>query len=502
MLKVNRKKVGDAKVLRLAINKYLYAIVMVPLVIAGLAYLYIKVAIPTERVTDTSVLIMQGDLNGDRNWNLDDAKTLDLVVARPWDYSDTDLARVDINSNDAVDAEDISVLKELFVTDNPYRLFAGDVDAAAPAPKVREFFRYRSVDEFVQRPAYLLEHSIIEDAPISFLADFRTASFESPYLQRLSREIYDEAVRFSFVFSVRKDQLNDEEQEFLRRETAIIRQLYDAEQHYELLLHLILLSEAGETLSTEGQSNFIKNVRLLAGDFRAYLLSPEYQAFESAESDWQSVFADLERLVAARLDVELALEELEAARDLSDISNYIDRAEWQAYKSGSGGDDFRRLVNYAQNDRRYLRAVSNTSERHQDTTLQNHNLPMMLLFSQAMEISGNDKKAAVGLLDEAIRIPFFWVKSIPDQLRPSSVALEHFLLPGNMEDGSDKSRHWNVFGGLSLYRSPEESFDLAFQREVEDVREANYTPEAMTEFIRDMIANFYGIYHVVSYEAQ
>lgn len=501
MLNVKRKKVGNSRVFRLIINKYLYGIAVVPLVVAGIVYAYIKIAIPTERVADTSQLIMQGDLNNDRTWDSDDREILDRIVARPWDYSDTDLARVDVNENHAIDSEDISVLNELFSADSPYRLFAEHPDSATPAPRVREFFYYRSVDEFIQRPAYVLEHTITEDSPVAFLADLRKVSFESPYLARLSHEIYDEAVRFSFVYARRKNQLSPEERHFLQLETEIIRQLYDTEQYYELLLHLVLLSEAGETLSTASQSEFIKNVRLLAGDLRGYLSSQEYMAFTAGESTWKAVFADLDRLTAARVNIDLALEGLEPARDLTEIKNYVDRAEWQVYKSTSDEEDFRRLVSYAQNDRRYLRAVSNTSERHKDTTLENHNLPMMLLFGQAMEISGNDKKSAVGLLDEAIRIPFFWVKSIPDKLRPSSVALEHFLLPGNVEDGSDKSRHWNVFGGLSLYRTPEESLNLAFAREVEDVREANYTPEAMTEFIRDMIANSYGIYHVVSYSA-
>jgi hypothetical protein len=49
-----------------------------------------------------------------------------------------------------------------------------------------------------------------------------------------------------------------------------------------------------------------------------------------------------------------------------------------------------------------------------------------------------------GLLDEAVRIPFAWMKSIPRNKLPTSVALENFLLPGNKEDGSDKSRYWNV----------------------------------------------------------
>ena len=493
MFNVKRKKVGNSKVFRLIINKYVYAAVLVPLVIAGIAYAYFQLVIPTERIAEPSRLLMQGDLNNDRTWDSNDKALLDLIVARPWDYSDTDLASVDVNRNEAIDAEDVDVLNELFSADNPYRL-------STPAPRVREFFRYQSVDEFVQRPAYVLRHPVTDDSPVAFLEELRTVSFESPYLARLSDEIYDEAVRFGFVYARRKNQLSSEEKGFLKLEVEIIRRLYDTEQYYELLLHLILLSEAGETLSTANQSEFVKNVRLLAEDLRRYLLSPEYQAFTTGEASWQTVFADLDRLTAARVDIELGLEEMEAARDLTEIKNYLDRAEWQVYKSTSSQDDFRRLVSYAQNDRRYLRAVSNTSERHEDTTLENHNLPMMLLFGEAMEISGNDKKKAVGLLDEAIRIPFFWVKSLPDRLRPSSVALEHFLLPGNMEDGTDKSRHWNVFGGLSLYRTPEESLSLAFQREVEDVREANYTPEAMTEFIRDMIANFYGIYHVVSYD--
>ena len=98
----------------------------------------------------------------------------------------------------------------------------------------------------------------------------------------------------------------------------------------------------------------------------------------------------------------------------------------------------------------------------------------------------------------AVRIPFSWVKAIPRDKLPSSVALENFLLPGNKEDGSDKSRHWNVFGGVSLYKSPEDSLRLALAREVKDFRDGGRTPEGMTEFIRDTMANLNGIYYVVS----
>lgn len=123
---------------------------------------------------------------------------------------------------------------------------------------------------------------------------------------------------------------------------------------------------------------------------------------------------------------------------------------------------------------------------------------MILLFREALRISNNDKKAAVALLDEAIRIPFGWVKNIPTDLLPSSIALENFLLPGNKEDGLDKSRHWNVFGGLAIYKSPQEALMLALKRENLDLKEQNFAAEAMQEFIRDTIANINGIYYVLS----
>ena len=97
-----------------------------------------------------------------------------------------------------------------------------------------------------------------------------------------------------------------------------------------------------------------------------------------------------------------------------------------------------------------------------------------------------------------MRIPFAWVKALPREKLPVSVALENFLLPGNKEDGSDKSRHWNVFGGISLYKSPEESLALALAREVKDFKEEGGSPHAMTELIRDTMANLNGIYYVMS----
>jgi hypothetical protein len=142
--------------------------------------------------------------------------------------------------------------------------------------------------------------------------------------------------------------------------------------------------------------------------------------------------------------------------------------------------------------------VARTSRRLQDPRVENHDLPMVLLFRQALAIVGGDKKRAVGLLDEAIRIPYAWIKSIPREALPGSVALDNFLLPGNMEDGADKSRHWNVFGGICLYRSPREALDLALRRELQDLHEGGASPEATRELLRDLIADVNGMYHVMT----
>lgn len=63
---------------------------------------------------------------------------------------------------------------------------------------------------------------------------------------------------------------------------------------------------------------------------------------------------------------------------------------------------------------------------------------------------------------------------------------------------SAKGRHWNVFGGICLYKSPQEALDLALKREMQDLRNDNYSEEAMREFFRDMVANLNGMYHVMN----
>ena len=91
------------------------------------------------------------------------------------------------------------------------------------------------------------------------------------------------------------------------------------------------------------------------------------------------------------MGISLNLSTLSSPRDFLDLKNYIDRAEWQGYKSKTKSDDFKQLVLFAQYDRRCLRAVSKTSPKLDDIQLQNHNLPMVLLFREALKITKNVK---------------------------------------------------------------------------------------------------------------
>jgi hypothetical protein len=247
-----------------------------------------------------------------------------------------------------------------------------------------------------------------------------------------------------------------------------------------------------------GQPEVALKLLAFRDHLRALQGSAVYAGFRAGEQDWKAVLKQVSAALETDLGLRLDFETLARPRDLTHLENYLQRAEWEYYKSTAREADFVALIDFAQHDPRYLHAVARTTRRHDDPLVLNHNLPMVLLFREALRLKGNDKKKAVGLLDEAIRIPYGWVKAIPREALPKGVALENFLLPGNMEDGADKSRHWNVFGGISLYKSPEEALDLALKRELQDLRDAHFSPAAMEEFMRDMIANLNGMFHVLT----
>lgn len=462
------------------------------------ATLYLYWHLPVNRVGITSELVMLGDLNNDNKWDEQDSKVLQQVLDNPFAVEPLLRFKIDVNKNELLDAEDIAELTHLYGYSEPYLAaeMAGEDGISYPRP--REFFRYLPTTEYVQGPLCSLPHETVASAPFEFMREMEIAGDIAPYEKRLLQEIYNEALRFSFSYNLRKEKLSPVERQYAARKIGYCEELYQEKEYFPLLLNLISLVEDAETLTTSGQSDFVQKILYFRDDLQNLLVSEEFNKFSKGRLGYQEIYSRIEHLLQTDLQIKVEFDNLQSPRDFSDLQNYLDRAEWQAYKSRTREEAFRQLVLYAQYDRRYLRAVSRTSPSLHDVQLRNHNLPMILLFREALRITGNNKKAAVALLDEAIRIPMGWVKSIPKEMLPSSVALENFLLPGNKEDGPDKSRHWNVFGGIAIYKSPEDSLLLALQRENMDLERDDFSPEAMREFLRDTIANINGIYYVVS----
>ena len=453
--------------------------------------------LPLYRVGVRSQLIMLGDFNDNKRWDQPDLELFQPILANPFQHPARDCLRADLNRNGRLDAEDATILRQLVTAADPYAAETQAIEADQPFPRPRELYRYVSPQDYIDRPLFALPFSAATNSPLDCLRQPGTPHHDSPYARQLREEIYSEAVRFDLAYHNRLPHLTQVEQNYCRDKIETCNLLHEAGLDYDLLLELISLVEDAETLTTRGQDEFVSQALFLRDHLRDVLESTQYAEFTAGNVSAPKILKVIEDLLKRDLELSVDLETLGPPRDLTGLKNYLSRTQWQYYKSRARVDQFEQLIRFAQHDRRYLRAASQTSPRHADPGVENHNLPMILLFREAMRITG-DKKAAVGLLDETIRVPFFWVKAIPRDKLPGSVAQENFLLPGNKEDGSDKSRHWNVFGGICLYKSPQESLDLALKREMQDLRAGKYSPEAMTEFIRDTIANLNGIYYVVS----
>ena len=466
-------------------------------VILGLAYW--KFAIPTHRVETHSELIMLGDLDGDLRWTANDLKILDSFLKDPFAFPDAVALHIDMNQNGLIDEEDIRFLRALVASgSDPYAAEEKARAKGKPFPRPREFYRYITLAEYHPRPLWALLYPPAGDSVLNWLPNFHPPASTSSYSEALDAEIYAEAVRFDQDWRKREPQLLPIEREYASQKLARMNTLRQQGERFELLLALIDGVEDAETLTERNQPAFPLKILVFRDHLRDTLKSPVYAEFKQGKQSWQAVM----KVVAGHLQTDLGLsyefETLPPPRNLTHLQNYLQRSEWQYYKSSAKEEDFRALINFAQHDPRYLRAVSRTSRKLTDIEEMNHNLPMELLFREALRIKGGDKKKAVGLLDEAIRIPFLWVKSIPREELPSSLALDNFLLPGNKEDGFDKSRHWNVFGGICLYKSPQESVDLALKREMQDLRDDHYSVDGMREFFRDMIADLNGMYYVMT----
>ena len=454
--------------------------------------------LPVNRVGVSSKLVMFGDLNNDNKWDNQDALKLNTILTNPFATDNLTQLKIDINQNGLIDKEDIIFLGYLYKFSNPYNAEIAAKKVGISLPRPRELFHYLPTSEYVKRPLFLLENAIVGNSPFSFLKDIQLDLQTTTYENQLIQEIYNEAVRFLFAFEIRKNDITEIENTYVLKKISYCNELFTQKKYYDLLLNLISLVEDAETLTIRAQSEFIKDILYFRDNLKKLLVSEKFTSFSQGQISYLEIYKEIERNLKSDLDISLELNSLSPPRDFTNLKNYLDRAEWQAFKSKVESDYFKQLVLYAQYDNRYLRAVSQTSPKLKDIQLKNHNLPMILLFRKALEITNNDKKLALGLLDESVRIPMGWVKSIPKNMLPSSIALENFLLPGNKEDGSDKTRHWNVFGGVAIYKSPEESLLLALKREIMDLKAQNYSPEAMQEFIRDTIANINGIYYIVS----
>ncbi|OGR46130.1 MAG: hypothetical protein A2X40_07050 [Elusimicrobia bacterium GWC2_65_9] len=453
--------------------------------------------LPVHRIGMHSELIMLGDLNGDHAWDEKDVVLLHRFLANPYARPRLEALKVDANRNGFIDDEDIRILERLYAVGDPYKARTDAIVTRLSFPYPREFFLYLPSSEYTQRPTMILDHPALVRSPLPFL---RTMAREprTLYRDRLQAEVYDEGLRFSIAYGLRRANLLPVEREYVLRKLKRCEALWSEHDLFPLLMMLIELSEDAETLTVKGQTHFVAGTLIFRDHLRELQESPLYREYSAGRQPTSAVFRKMSDLLRRDLGLEMNLETLAPPRDMLKLRNYSDRAVWQYFKSTTTRQDFMKLSLFAQHDRRYLRAVARTTPKHADMPLENHNLPMVLLYREAMRIKPGDKRAAVGLLDEAVRIPFAWVKSIPRTQLPSSIALENFLLPGNKEDGPDKSRHWNVFGGIAIYKSPEESVRLALAREVKDYREEGRNPAVMSEFIRDTMANLNGVYHIMT----
>lgn len=460
---------------------------------------YWKLAIPTHRVEIRSELVMLGDLDADHRWSSKDLTLLEASIKEPGVLTDELVWRLDMNRNGLIDPEDVAILQALVnASSDPYLAEKQAHDNGVAFPRPRELYRYAPMAMYRSRPVWGLPYPYAADSVLDWLASLPLPVDTASYADALGAAIYSEAIRFDQAWRKRKATLLPVEADYAARKLAQIRKLFDAGERFELLLALMDLVEDAETLTVKNQPEFPLKLLTFRDHLRQVMASQLYADFKVGKRNWREVLTVVSEHIQTDLGLVYDFESLPPPRDLTHLESYLQRAEWQYYKSSTQEQDFSALVAFAQHDARYLHAVSRTSPKLQDTNVENHNLPMVLLFREALRLKSGDKKKAVGLLDESIRIPYAWIKSIPREALPGSLALENFLLPGNKEDGADKSRHWNVFGGVSLYKSPQEAFDLALRREMQDLREDQYSEAGMREFFRDMIANLNGIYHVMT----
>ena len=353
--------------------RFIWQIAVLFMVIAVVAMAAAYFYLPVNRVGITSELIMLGDLNDDNRWDVKDRDALNTVIANPFFADSLTLLKMDLNRNGLIDDEDVVFLDAICQFSDSYIAEQKAKANGISFPRPRELFKYLPTYEYVQRPLFLLKHDATGNSPLSFLREVQDYRSASSYEEQLVQEIYDEGLRFTLAYDIRQNQLTEIERQYVALKIRHCETLFAGKDYQALLLELISLVEDAETLTTKTQSDFIRGILHFRDKLRDLLASEAYRSFEAGNLSHLEIFKRIETDLQSVLDMAVELDSLPPPRDYKDLKNYLDRAEWQVFKSKARAEDFKKLVLYAQYDRRYLRAVSRTSPHFNDIQLQNHN---------------------------------------------------------------------------------------------------------------------------------
>ena len=305
------------------------------LILVGLGYAYWKFAIPTHRVAVLSELVMLGDLDGDYRWTASDLEELDTIIAEPFAAAGEFVWRVDMNRKRAprrrrprhhgcagrrrrqpVRCGRCRPQREAAVS-TPARTVSLRAAGRVPPPTAPRSALPppRRTRRWAGSP---------NSAPPLGTNRYATA---------LEAAVYSEAIRFDQAWRKRQPTLMPIEREYAERKLLRAAALFEAGDPYELLLALMELAEDAETLTVRGQPAFSLELLALRDLMRELLGSPLYAEFESGDQDWHAVLdvlsGDLEKTVGLTYD----FESLGPPRNITNLENYLQRAEWQYYKS-------------------------------------------------------------------------------------------------------------------------------------------------------------------------
>jgi hypothetical protein len=339
-------------------------LVLIVCILGAIGYAYWKLVIPTHRVEVSSELVMLGDLDDDHRWTKNDLTILDTFLQDPFSMPDSLTFHIDMNQNGLIDEEDLDILRSLVsAKGDPYAAEDAALAAGKPFPRPRECYRYIPLMEYRVRPLFALPYPLAGESDIDWIVKLKPPVSTIAYGDALDAALYSEAIRLDQAWRERKPDLLPIEREYAAKKLARAKALFQAGERYELLLALMELVEDAETLTERGQPEAPVKMLTFRDHLREILGSPLYDDFKSGKKDWRALLD----VVSGHLKTDLGLvydfDKLGPPRNLTHLENYLQRAEWQYYKSTNRKVDFIALIGYAQHDPRYLRAVARTSRK-------------------------------------------------------------------------------------------------------------------------------------------